>query len=104
VGAECEEREGGGGFFLDFNSRTYRKPSSLLEKGARLTGGMYFSWIVDSEKSLAFPTCREPRDVMHLPNAKEVRISFTHCRLAKQWIRTLGPSGALGVGAGIELE
>jgi hypothetical protein len=103
VGAECEEREGGG-FFLDFNSRTYRKPSSLLEKGARLTGGMYFSWIVDSEKSLAFPTCREPRDVMHLPNAKEVRISFTHCRLAKQWIRTLGPSGALGVGAGIELE
>ncbi|KAF8858327.1 acid protease [Acephala macrosclerotiorum] len=62
-----------GSFFLDFNSKSY----------------------VDSEKSLTFPTCRMPKDLIHLPTIhRSVAISFAHCRPSKQWIRSLLPSGA----------
>ncbi|CAL3967170.1 unnamed protein product [Diplocarpon coronariae] len=62
-----------GSWFLDFNSKTY----------------------VDSEAPIAFPTCREPMDVVHLPTLhRTVQISFAHCRPAKQWIQALLPSGA----------
>lgn len=50
---------------------------------------------VDSESPLAFPTCREPHDIVHLPTIhRSIPISFAHCRPAKQWIRALLPSGA----------
>ena len=68
---------------------------------------MYFRWIVDSEESLAFLTCRQPMDLMHLPNAKEMRISFAHCKPAKHCeardlnVRAFGHT--LGVRAGIKL-
>ncbi|KAH7410971.1 aspartic peptidase domain-containing protein [Cadophora sp. MPI-SDFR-AT-0126] len=62
-----------GSWFLDFNSKTY----------------------VDSEAPLAFPTCRGPTDVVHLPTLrKPIPIDFAHCRPAKQWLRALLPSGA----------
>ncbi|CZS89240.1 uncharacterized protein RAG0_00643 [Rhynchosporium agropyri] len=62
-----------GSWFLDFNSKTY----------------------VDSKTPLSFPTCRGPTDVVHLPTIQRpVPISFAHCRPAKQWLRTLLPSGA----------
>ncbi|EKD18278.1 hypothetical protein MBM_03271 [Drepanopeziza brunnea f. sp. 'multigermtubi' MB_m1] len=61
-----------GSWFLDFNSKTY-----------------------DSEAPIAFPTCREPTDIIHLPTVHRITaISFAHCRPAKQWIRALLPSGA----------
>ncbi|KAE8448616.1 hypothetical protein EG329_009041 [Mollisiaceae sp. DMI_Dod_QoI] len=73
-----------GSFFLDFNSKTY----------------------VDSESHLAFPTCRQPKDVVHLPTIhRSVPISFAHCRPSKQWIRTLLPSGAyLGLAPSVALS
>lgn len=81
-------QSGKGSFFLDFNSRTYQDP----------------------EKGHPFPTCGEPKDMVHLDGEKagrkkEVQVSFAHCRPAKQWIRTLGPSGAhLGVAPGTSLS
>ncbi len=55
---------------------------------------------------MAFPTCREPKDVIHLPTIKRsIPISFAHCRPAKQWIRSLLPSGAyLGLAPSIALS
>lgn len=51
--------------------------------------------IVDSENPLAFPTCRQPKDLVHLPTIqRSVPLSFAHCRPSKQWIRSLLPSGA----------
>lgn len=50
---------------------------------------------VDSESHLSFPTCREPKDMVHLPSIqRSIVISFAHCRPSKQWIRALLPSGA----------
>jgi hypothetical protein len=50
---------------------------------------------VDSESPLTFPTCREPKDIIHLPTIKRsVPIYFALCRPTKQWIRALLPSGA----------
>ncbi len=64
------------------------------------------SSIVDSESHLAFPTCRQPKDVVHLPTIhRSVPISFAHCRPSKQWIRTLLPSGAyLGLAPSVALS
>ena len=61
---------------------------------------------MDSESPLSFPTCREPTDIVHLPTVKRsVPISFAHCRPAKQWIRSLLPSGAyLGLAPGSSLS
>lgn len=51
--------------------------------------------IVDSESPLAFPTCRQPKDIIHLPTVhRSVPISFAHCRPSNQWSRSLLPSGA----------
>lgn len=51
--------------------------------------------VVDSEHPLAFPTCRHPTDVIHLPTIQRVvPVAFAHCRPAKQWIRSLLPNGA----------
>ncbi|KAN0096401.1 acid protease [Hyaloscypha variabilis] len=62
-----------GSFYLDFNSKTY----------------------VEAESPLTVPTCREPTDVIHLPTIKQsISASFALCRPAKQWIRSLLPSGA----------
>ncbi|KAE9371443.1 acid protease [Stipitochalara longipes BDJ] len=64
---------GKGSFYLDFNSKTY----------------------VEAESPLTVPTCREPTDVIHLPTIKQsIPLSFALCRPAKQWIRSLLPSGA----------
>ncbi|PBP28196.1 hypothetical protein BUE80_DR000861 [Diplocarpon rosae] len=73
-----------GSWFLDFNSKTY----------------------VDPESPIAFPTCREPTDIVHLPNlGRTALISFAHCRPAKQWIRALLPSGAyLGLAPSVSLS
>lgn len=75
---------GKGSFYLDFNSKTY----------------------VDAESPLSVPTCREPKDIIHLPTIKRsIPISFALCRPAKQWVSTLLPSGAyLGLAASTVLS
>jgi len=50
---------------------------------------------VEAESPLTVPTCREPTDVIYLPTIKQsIPLSFTLCRPAKQWVRSLLPSGA----------
>jgi hypothetical protein len=50
---------------------------------------------VDSESPLTFPTCRKPKDIIHLPTIKRsVLVYFALCKPTKQWIRALLPSGA----------
>lgn len=62
--------------------------------------------IEDSKNALSFPTCREPTDIVHLPTIhRSIPILFAHCTPAKQWIRTLGPSGShLGLAPGASLS
>ncbi|TVY84459.1 hypothetical protein LSUE1_G001276 [Lachnellula suecica] len=81
---------GKGSYFLDFNSKSYgRDPvvPVLLALANRV--------IVDSESPLLFPTCRAPTDIFYIPTIKRsIPLSFAHCRPAKQWLRSLLPSGA----------
>jgi hypothetical protein len=55
---------------------------------------------------LDFPTCRYPTDILHLNTIDRLLpINFAHCRPARQWLRSLGPSGAyLGLAASTSLS